>query len=43
MIEQYTPSEIIDARVQCLMALGYSLAEAAEIVAQTYKARPPAA
>jgi Holliday junction resolvasome RuvABC DNA-binding subunit len=45
MIEPYTTTDILLARVECLIRLGYSREEASKIVAETFapRNRPPAA
>lgn len=35
-MQPYSPTDILLARIQCLVALGYGAEEAARIVAETY-------
>lgn len=42
-MQPYSTTDILMARVECLMRLGYSREDASKMVADTYKARPPGA
>jgi Holliday junction resolvasome RuvABC DNA-binding subunit len=42
-MQPYTPTDIMLARIQTLVSLGYDREEAARMVAETFSVRPPGA